>query len=207
MSANGDRQWPGNQEAVGSTWQRKKGCSGWWAGTEKVALVPPVPRPQDEVPRGKRLAGTFNQARSMGQTWDSLPSYKPCPHLLAEVCLTPWPFCSHGANLLCLALFFPLYPWFLSPSKHAIVSKIHYVYYWLSLPHWASQDLDLYPIDKCWVPGIEQTLNMYWLHKFTNVNFFKGLCKKKKFMQSLTFRKYNFIYKRIQNQDVLLKRE
>ena len=32
-----------------------------------MALVPPVPRPQDEVPRGKRLAGTFNQARSMGQ--------------------------------------------------------------------------------------------------------------------------------------------
>ena len=89
VSASGDRQWPGNQEAVGSTWQRKKGCSGRRAGTEVVALVPPVPRPQDEVPREKRLSGTFNQARSMGQTWDTLTFYKPCPHLLTEVCPTP----------------------------------------------------------------------------------------------------------------------
>ena len=46
-------------------------------GGQGLRHPPSVPRPQDEVPREKRLSGMFNQARSMGQTWDTLSPISP----------------------------------------------------------------------------------------------------------------------------------
>ena len=139
----------------------------------RLALVPPVPRPQDEFPGKKRLPGMFNQARRTGQTWDSLTSDKPCPHLFTEVCPTSWPFCSQGSNLLCLALVFPLYPRFLSASKHAIVSKIHCLLLTVSSPLSFPR---LGPLSHWYMPSAQhiadtQHVLVKWVHEH---EFFKG---------------------------------
>ena len=162
----------------GTHMAEKEGCPGWRAGPEEVALVPPVPRLQDEVPREKRLSGMFNQARSTGQTWDTLSPISPVHACSVRSARHPDPSAPRAPSSSALLYFF-LY---IHGSYHLLNMLLFQKYTMFIIDC-------LFPTDrpKTWtfIPLIhaecpaEQTLNKYWLNEFTNMIFLKGLCKKK----------------------------